>query len=408
MVLLCLIISNCENKSILHKKSSLENICQLIKSGKLREVKKRINDNPNEIQILLNRIDCNAMYNAIINNDLETVIFLDSIGSNADTLSSRVRKERALRYAFSMGRYNIVKYLVNNDDDLELGVEAYSTPLHFAVSHNKDNWINATQMQKDQTDYYSIAKLLIKRGHDVNAKDYLEDTPLHKAAFAGYKQSVELLIQNGANINAVNGRGETPLFMAFFSMHEIEIGKRLIKMGADIKIKNKRGETIGHRVARLGNIEIMGLLFDNGLEKRALDSTGSTYLHHAVYGNRKEMVRFLISKGENINMKNRQGMTPIFSCVSGYNEDIEITQLLIDNGAEITIKDNNGNTPLHYAVQYSYDGEGGVFGGDRAIIEAIIDNGGNIYVKNNKGESPLEIANYKIRDMLIELQNNKR
>ena len=407
LVLFCLIMSNCGEKNISHKKPTTESICELIGKGNFREAKKLINNNSDELLILLDDTDCNTMYNAIVNNDLRTIIFLDSIAANPDTIS-RHRKERALRNACSMGRYQIVKYFMNNDTSLKLGVNVYSTPLHLAVSSNKEKWIRAEQIEKDRTDYYSTAKLLIKKGYDVNAKDNQGNTPLHKAAFVGHGKNVELLIQNGATIDALNNRGETPLFKAFSSMNEVEIGKKLVKMGADINIKNTRGESIGHRVARSGNIKIMELLFNNGLERGAVDSSGNTYLHHAVYGKKEEMVRFLISKGEKTNIKNKQGITPVFSCVSGNNEDIEITQILIDNGAKVTIKDNNGNTPLHYAVKYTYDGEGSVFGGDRAIIETIIHNGGNIYLKNKKGESPLEVANYKIKEMLVNLQSNKK
>lgn len=400
-------ISNCGEGNMLQKESIGESICDLIMAGKLLEIKKRIDDNPDEIQILLHDADCNAMYKAIVNNDLSTVIFLDSIGVNADT-TSRLGRERALRNACSMGRYEIVKYLINSSTDKKIGVSSYSTPLHLAVESNKENWIRAKQIDKDRADFYSTAKFLLEKGYDVNAKDSRGNTPLHKAAFVGHGKNVELLIQNGADINAINNRGETPLFKAFFSTDEVEVGKKLVEKGTDINVKNSTGENIGHRIARSGNVEIMRFLFDNGLEREAIDSNGSTYLHHAVYGQKEEMVRFLIFENENVNIKTKRGLTPIFSCVSGERQDSRITQLLIENGAKGNIKDNNGNTPLHSTVKYTYDGEGRTFGGNEEIIRILLNNGGSIYDKNNKGESPLDVANYKLKEKLLELQNSKK
>jgi ankyrin repeat protein len=57
-----------------------------------------------------------------------------------------------------------------------------------------------------------IAKLLISKGADVNAKGGLMGgTPLDTAAKRGQKEIVELLIANGANVNAKNADGHTPL-----------------------------------------------------------------------------------------------------------------------------------------------------------------------------------------------------
>lgn len=56
-----------------------------------------------------------------------------------------------------------------------------------------------------------IAKFLIQKGVDVNAKSRDGSTPLHSAAFLGRAEIAELLIQKGADVNPENYKGETPL-----------------------------------------------------------------------------------------------------------------------------------------------------------------------------------------------------
>ena len=56
-----------------------------------------------------------------------------------------------------------------------------------------------------------IAKFLIEKGANVNAKSRDGSTPLHSAAFLGRTEIAVLLIQKGADVNPKNYRDETPL-----------------------------------------------------------------------------------------------------------------------------------------------------------------------------------------------------
>ena len=57
---------------------------------------------------------------------------------------------------------------------------------------------------------FEIAKFLIDKGANVNARDHIESTPLHDAAGAGHREIVALLISKGADLNARNKDGKTP------------------------------------------------------------------------------------------------------------------------------------------------------------------------------------------------------
>ena len=60
----------------------------------------------------------------------------------------------------------------------------------------------------------AVKTLLKKNPKLASCKGSLGTTPLHSAAFKGYKDIAELLIVNGANVNAKDDSGDTPLAYA--------------------------------------------------------------------------------------------------------------------------------------------------------------------------------------------------
>jgi len=77
-------------------------------------------------------------------------------------------------------------------------------------------------------------------GTDVNAKDVVGMTPLHRATYQGYK---EIVIAKGADVNAKGGvNGGTPLHWAAEEGHK-ETAELLIAKGADVNAKEEDGYT---------------------------------------------------------------------------------------------------------------------------------------------------------------------
>ncbi len=99
---------------------------------------------------------------------------------------------------------------------------------------------------------------LIGKGADVNAQDFYGVTALMEVIdnmkyneidddeatnIAKYIEICKILIDNGANVNMKNDRGETALYLAFKNQHK-EIFKLLIDEGADVSAKDENGKTI--------------------------------------------------------------------------------------------------------------------------------------------------------------------
>jgi ankyrin repeat protein len=140
------------------------------------------------------------------------------------------------------------------------------------------------------------------------------------------------------------------------------------------------------------------------------DEEGRTLLHRFVwedYLRGRETVELLISKGADVNTRDRLERTPLHDAAMRGSE--EIAELLISKRADINAKEHVGNTPLHSAALSCRH---------QGIIQLLLAKGADIEAKNRWGQTPLmeaslstipsvpiDIAN-KIQD-LSELQDVK-
>ncbi len=145
----------------------------------------------------------------------------------------------------------IVAALLDFGADIECKNEDDFTPLRWASVEPK----------------FESCKVLIGRGADVNATDCQGTTPLMIASFRTNQELIELLLTNGANINHQNNFGATALMYSLNHIYidgQIETVKRLLENGADLNLKDKKGDTILSSLSRRKEIpevkEVIDLL----------------------------------------------------------------------------------------------------------------------------------------------------
>ncbi len=115
-----------------------------------------------------------------------------------------------------------------------------------------------------QVDDPNRVKALLKEAPNlVFSQDWNNDTPLHLAAYFGYRDVAELLLTHGADVNAINSYGRTPLHRAAFNGHQ-DIAKLLLKHGADINAKNNFVDTPLHEAVVNGSYAVAELLRQHG------------------------------------------------------------------------------------------------------------------------------------------------
>ena len=156
----------------------------------------------------------------------------------------------------------------------------------------------------------------------------------------------------------------TPLIFACFRGH-LPIVEYLISKGADIEAKDKSGNSLIH-FSSTRFLSIVQYL----IEKRNIDKDIKGYeerapLHHACNGGHLQIVEYLISKGANIEAKDKNKKTPLhYACYKGH---LQIVEYLISKGANIKAKDSSENTPLHYASKMS----------QTDVVKYLLSNGAN-------------------------------
>ena len=126
-------------------------------------------------------------------------------------------------------------------------------------------------------------------GFDVNAKDNLGQSLLHKAALSNDFDLCELLIKNGANVNDTDKSGRTLLTHATI-IGNMKLCKFLVENGASVNAKNKYGETALHEAIGAGQFEICKLLVKHGADVNAKDSLNETPFDIANKINNKELI----------------------------------------------------------------------------------------------------------------------
>jgi hypothetical protein len=104
-------------------------------------------------------------------------------------------------------------------------------------------------------------------------------------------------------------------------------------------------------------------------------------LHQATRSDSESMVRLLLDRGADLNIRGDFGCAPIHLAVERKSEFMVC--LLSDEGANVNIPDENGRTPLHYAVRSRAGGR---------MAKLLMDYNADPLKGDNDGVTPLHYA----------------
>lgn len=97
--------------------------------------------------------------------------------------------------------------------------------------------------------------------------------------------------------------------------------------------------------------------------------------------NKQSIVKLLAENGADVNIPNKEGLTPLHKAVTKRN--IYIVQCLLGHGALANSQTYTGETPLHTAVKNKQYG----------IIRLLLESNANMCAEDGNNLSPLDLVN---------------
>lgn len=288
-----------------------------------------------------------------------------------------------------------VKRLLDAGADADGRTSIGQSLLEAAIGYSRRDESGASKVRE-------IARLLVEKGADVNAKSKF-GAPLFNAVYVADPALVRFLLEKGAKPDLKSPfDGSTPLENAVLT-GKAEIIRVLVEKGARLKstplteailrediagvkaaleagAKPNSGEPRPLLLATaMGNAELVRMLLDGGAKTGAAGAQGTTALHVACGAGRLELARLLIERGAPVDAQT-EGGTPLMWAASYRNE--ELVRLLLDKGADVHQKTKHGGTALVSAVIHS----------GTSTVKALLERGADPNDKIGASTSLLTVA----------------
>lgn len=298
---------------------------------------------------------------------------------------------------------------VDDNCNYDYFTQILRSPLHYA----------------SKTGLHALAKLLLDKGHDVNALVtgrsnvyQVQTSPLCQASMYGHLLTVKLLLENGANINfngyIHGGPSElsTALSQACRNGHEpvvrllldryadvnagddrittlqiacrstrciLQILKWLLEEGAKIDTQTTAGNAL--QAASLnGGTEKARLLIEKGADVNTQGGKYGNALQAASNKGRKDCVKFLLQRGANVNAQGGEYGNALQAASSDGHKDC--VELLLQKGANVNAQGGEYGNALQAASLI----------GRKGCMELLIQKGAEVNAQGGRCGNALQAA----------------
>ena len=169
-----------------------------------------------------------------------------------------------------------------------------------------------------------------------------------KAAKFNDVSTVRSLVSKGVSPNSIDAKGELMLNLAIKDKSEDVITFLVANKATDVDISNKFGETPLMIASIEGNLPLVKMLIQ---ERNAqINHIGWTPLHYSCARGHLAVAQYLIANGAVVDSLSPGNTTPLMMAVQSGNE--ALVKLLLDKGADLQVRNSQGFTAIDIALIY--------------------------------------------------------
>ncbi len=213
-------------------------------------------------------------------------------------------------------------------------------------------------------------------------------------------------IKDGCDVNVRDEEGYSLLHWSIIK-GQLKIIKLLVENGVDTGLRTIKGLTpielaiyvrqinifkylikfssrkeragLLHTAAALNAVKILDLLIRFGGKTNGRDISGRTPLHWAAQEGALDAAKILVKYNAKINLLDDEKYSPL--AIAASEGHLGVTRFLLENGANVH-KKILGGTILHLACAWNQD----------KIVKLLLNNGARINMKNDQGDTPLHVS----------------
>ncbi len=231
---------------------------------------------------------------------------------------------------------------------------------------------------------------IIRENEDIfvlfdNLSNFLKNTYLVNKEFRRFKNDlirlnkrlITVLCQNRYNSDYLDNKLKEILDASETSLYNINIERKIIGLilfGANVNFKSNNGSTALIWVTKFSSQDTIKLILNYNPDINVQDVYGNTALIYSIRERKdKNIVEIILYSNPNIDIQSYFGhkWNALMWAVAG--NKIDIIKLLLDKGADINLKDNQGHTARDIAYKR----------GHKSIVK-LIDNYSNVSSKKKK------------------------
>ncbi|QYT04792.1 ANK_REP_REGION domain-containing protein [Trichoderma simmonsii] len=243
-----------------------------------------------------------------------------------------------LHLAAKNGHVALAEFLIQNGADIECLDDGDSRPLHLAA----------------KAGHVALVKVLLEHNADIESEDCIEQTPLILASAAGNVETVRCLLNHGGRLDQRDDYDCTALSVAAFGGYrqivEILLEAEAAESDEELKWEQADLNTALQAAIRGNHLAIVERLLLVGADIKSKDRDGDSSLCNAMYAGSVDMAKFVLGYSVDVKHTNEDEYNALHLAI---NRQIDaLVQLLLEARVDLNISDDWLSSHLDFAARY--------------------------------------------------------